>query len=105
MPIVGLDHGIPRPVGRFEVLENDSCLLVLLRRVTPDIVVTLTTARLSPPSPLEPGMLIGRMIDDQLGDHPKTTPMGFPEKPLEIAQGPVVGMNARVIGNIVTVVP
>ena len=105
MPIVGLDHGIPRPVGRLEVFENDSCLLVFLRRVTPDIEVALRTAGFSPPSPLEPGMLIGGVIDHQLGDHPKTTPMGFFKKPLEIAQGSVVGMNARVVGDIVTVVP
>jgi hypothetical protein len=43
-PIVGAGHGIPCPVGRFKVLENNPGIRAALRGVAPDIPAPPSTA-------------------------------------------------------------
>ena len=47
MPVVGLGHRIPGPVGRLEILEDDAGFLVFVRRVAPDIEVARRGCRAS----------------------------------------------------------
>ena len=49
-------------------------------------------------------MLVRGVIQDQLGNHPQSPFVRFPEQCLEIAQGAIIGVYAGVIGNIVTIV-
>ena len=70
MPVVGLGNRIPAPVGELEVLEDDPCVLVLLRRVAPDVEVAFRASGRRAPRTLKPGMLVRRVVQDQLGDHP-----------------------------------
>ncbi len=104
VPVVRLGHRIPGPVGRFEVLENDPRVLVLVGCVTPDVEVPPGGARLGPARPLEPGVLVRGMVQDQLDDHPDSPGVGLPQEFAEVAQGPVIGVEAQVVGDIVTVV-
>ena len=69
MPIVSLGHGIPGPVGGLEILEDNAGLLVFLGHVAPDVVVAVPAPRFGPPRPLKPGMLVGRVVDDQFRNH------------------------------------
>src|SRR5690348_5188206 len=96
MPVVGLRHRVPGPVGCLEIFENNSRVLVSFRRVAPDIKVfvskiVITVAGVSDPrrpfaaavsargykavfgnsAPRlsEPLILIGRVIDYEFGDN------------------------------------
>ena len=104
MPVVGLGHRVPAPVGGLEILEDDPCVLVLLRVVAPDVKVALRAAGRRVPRALKPGMVVGGVIDDQLGDHPDAVIVGCFEKLLEVVERAVMGMNARVVGDVVAVV-
>ena len=44
VPIVGLGHGVPGPVGGLEVLKDDAYVLVLVWGIAPDIVVAVLGA-------------------------------------------------------------
>ncbi len=104
VPVVGLGHRVPRPVRRLEVLEDDAGVGVALRRVAPHVEVPPPAAPHRPPGPLEPGVLVGGVVDDQLRDHPQAAGVGLPEKGLEVAQRAVVGVDAGVVGDVVAVV-
>ena len=52
----------------------------------------------------EPGVLIGRVVEDELDDHAQAACVRLIQKALEIAQRAVAGMNVRVVGNVVPVV-
>ncbi len=43
MEVICLAHRIPRPVGRFEVPEDDPRVLVALRSIAPHIVIAIGT--------------------------------------------------------------
>src|SRR5207253_9272166 len=69
MPIVRMRNRIPRPIRRFEILEDDSRVLILFRRVAPDVIVAPRRSRFCPARLLKPWMLIAGVIDDELGDY------------------------------------
>ena len=104
MPVVSLGHRVPAPVRGLEVLEDHPGVLVLLRVVAPDVEVALRTAGRRMPGALKPGMVVGGVIDHQLGDDPDAVIVGGVEKRLEVVESAVVGMNARVVGDVVPVV-
>ncbi len=49
-------------------------------------------------------MLVGGVIDDELGDHPDVAPVRLRDEPIEVLQGPVVGMDVLVIRDVVPIV-
>jgi len=69
VPVVLLGDGIPGLVGRFGVAEDDARLGVLLVVVRPDVEVAGRRSLLGVAGLLEPGVLVGGVVDDQLGDH------------------------------------
>ena len=85
VPVISIGHGVPRPVRALEVLEDDARLLVLLRRVAPDVEVAPMVARGGPARALEPGMLVRGMVQDQLRDHAQAPAVRFSQEHLEIA--------------------
>src|SRR5439155_24202895 len=117
MPVVGLRDRVPRPVGSFEIFENDSGVLVFFRRFAPDIKVfvseVVTVAGIvhrgrggsdSAPRLLEPRILIGRVIDYEFGDDSQIAFMGGVEKRAEIIERAEIRIYVKVIGNFVAVV-
>ncbi len=78
MPIIGFGQWIPRPVGSFEVFENNPRFFVRLLVFAPDIKVPLLASRRRPARALKPRVLIRSMIDDQLRDHAQPAPVCFP---------------------------
>ena len=56
------------------------------------------------PRALEPRMLVGGVVDDQLGDDPHTARVRRLDEPLHIRQRAVVGMHAAIVGDVVAVV-
>ena len=69
VPVVRLRDRVPRPVRRLGVGEDDPRAGVALRVVAPDVVVALRRALRRAPRRLEPRMLVGGVVHDQLGDH------------------------------------
>src|SRR5947208_15320613 len=117
MPVVGLRDRVPRPVGSFEIFENDSGVLVFFRRFAPDIkvfvseVVTVATivgrgrgGSDSAPRLLEPRILIGRVIDYDFSDDAQIALMRGIQKHPEIIERAEIRINIKIIGNIVTIV-
>ena len=76
VPVIGLGDRIPAPVRRLEILEDHPGVPVPLGGVAPDIEVAFRAARREHAGALEPGMLVRRVIEHQLGDHPDTAFMG-----------------------------
>ena len=68
MPVVRFRDRIPRPVRGLEVFKDDARLLIFFRRIAPDIKLPLRRAGRRFARFLEPLVLIGSMIDDELGD-------------------------------------
>ena len=73
MPIVGMRDRVPSPVGGLGIREVDAGLDELLAGCAPDIEVALRAARRRPPCSLEPGVLIGGVVDDQFDNDPDAT--------------------------------
>ena len=68
VPVVGLGHRVPGPVRRLEVLEDDPGVAVAVGGVAPDVEVALRRARPRLAGALEPGVLVGGVVHDELGD-------------------------------------
>ena len=104
MPVVGLGHRIPGPVGFLRVGEDDARVFVLLVGVAPDVEVALRRSGRRMARALKPGMLIGGVIDDQLDHHLQSAVVRRVEKALKILERAVAGVDAHVIGDVVAVV-
>ena len=69
VPVVGLRDRVPGPVGGLGVGEDDARARVLLVGVAPHVVVALGRAGRRAARGLEPRVLVGGVVDDELGDH------------------------------------
>src|SRR5262249_6813354 len=104
VPIICPSLRIPRPIGFFGIAEDDACAAIALIIVAPDVPVTCVGARLASTCALEPGMLDGRMIDDELGDDTQLPTLGFLHEATEVLQGAKFGMDIGVIRNVIAIV-
>src|SRR5215471_784267 len=126
MPVIRLCDWVPRPVGCFEIFENDSRVPVFFRRVAPDIevlvseiivvaggvapsrrgVAGVTDSRYSHSAPglLKPRVLIRCVIDYQFGDDAQIALMRGVQKRSEILERAENRIDVQVIGNVVAVV-
>ncbi len=104
VPEVLAGDRIPRPVRSLGVLEDDRHARVLLIGVAPDVEVALRRAPRRPPRRLEPGMLIGRVVDHELRDDPKAAIVRGIQERQEVPSRAVARMNAVVVRDVVAVV-
>ena len=105
VPIVGLRGGVPGPVRALRVGKDDPRLGVLLVRVAPDVEVALGRARGGAARSLKPRMLIGGVVDHELGDHAEVAAMRLADEALEVAERAVVGVHVGVVGDVVAIIP
>jgi hypothetical protein len=103
VPVVRLGHRIPRPVRGLGVREDDPRVPVSLVGVVPHVVVVIGRIG-SPPGRLEPRVLVGGVIHDEIGDDPDAVGMRRLEKALEVGHGAVLGMDGPVVRHVVAVV-
>ena len=94
---------VPGPVGGLGVAEDDPRPLVDLVGVAPDVVVALGGVRVAP-GLLEPGMLVGSVVDHEVGDDPDAAGVGGLGQRLEVGDGADRGMDLAEIGDVVAVV-
>jgi hypothetical protein len=104
VPVVGLGDGIPCPVGGLEVAEDDAGLGVALRVVVPDVEVARGAAPLRAPRALEPGVLVGGVVQHELRHDLETAAVRLAQEGPEVAQRSVVGVDLGVVRDVVAVV-
>src|SRR5260370_30445191 len=104
MPVIGFRHRIPGPVRLLCIDKNDPSVRICVVVVGPDIIAPRRRATLCVASTLKPRMLIGGVIDYQLGDDPDITWLGTGNDPAEVSQGTVTGMYPAVVGDVVSVI-
>src|SRR5262249_41425466 len=86
VPKLLLGYGIPRPIGCFEILEDDAGVLVLICGVAPHIKIPCRTAAFCASRSLKPGVVVGRVIENEFGDYTNATTVRFPKKSFEVVQ-------------------
>ncbi len=104
VPVILVCNGIPGPVGFFRVGKDDAGIGVQLVRVGPHVKVTLGRARGREPSRLEPGVLIGGVVDNQLHHDLHIALVGGVQEQLEVVDRAVTGVDRKVIGDVVAVI-
>gem|GEM_PF-2532261 len=104
VPEVLLGHWVPRPVGFLGVEKDDPCAVVLLVGIRPDVEIPRCRALLRLARALEPGVLVGRVVDDQFGDHPQPALVRLGDEAPGVGHAAVFRMHAAVIGDVVTIV-
>src|SRR5256885_6952392 len=95
VPEVLLGDGVPRPVRRLEVLEDDARVAVAVRSVAPDVEVALGRSGRRAAGALEPGVHIAGVVEHQLGDDADAAPVRLLDEEAEIVQRAHVGMYVR----------
>ena len=104
VPVVLLGERVPGPVGGLGVGEDDAGIGVVTLVVRPDVEVALRGALRGVPGALEPGVLIGGVVDDQLGDHAKAPRVRLVDELARVVHGAVVRVHRLVLGDVVAVV-
>ena len=77
---------------------------IALVGVAPDVEIARRRAGLGAPRPLEPGMLVGGVVDDQLGDDADAAPVRLGDEAAEVAHVAVGRIDRAVVGDVVAVV-
>ena len=104
MPVICARHLVPRPVGTLAIDEDDARAGIFVVIIRPDIEVAIHRSWFCTPSALEPRMLVGGMVDHQLGDDPHAARMRRRNETLGIGECPVVWMDATVVADVVAIV-
>ena len=104
VPVVRLRVRVPRPVGLLRVHEDDARIPVALVGVAPDVVVPMRRIR-GGPRRLEPGVLVRRVIHDEVRDDPEPAPVRLGDEGLEVRHLAVERRDLLEVGDVVAVVP
>ncbi len=104
MPVIGVRLRVPGPVRFFRVGEDDAGLRIALVGIAPDVPVACAGAGRTAARAPKPWMLIGGVIDDELGDDAQAAPLGFGDEAAEILHRAEIGIDRSVVGDVVTVV-
>ena len=104
VPEIRLRLVVPGPVRLLGVGEDDAHPGVPALRVAPDVEVALRRAPRRATRRLEPGMLVGGVIDDQLGDDPDPALVRLAQERAEVAQRAVARVDPLVVRDVVPVV-
>ena len=104
VPVVLPGNRIERPVRFFGVRKDDARARVLRIGVAPDVIVAFTGAFRCTAGALKPWMLVGRVVDDELGQHADVQRVRGVDELLEVVQRAVDRIDRRVVGDVVPVV-
>ena len=104
VPVVLLGDFVPGPVGFFGVGEDDADAFEFFVGVGPDVHVAVGRIFGGEAGALEPGVLIGGVVDDELDHDLHVAGVGFGEELAEVIEGSVGGVDADVVGDVVAVV-
>ena len=104
MPVVGLGGVVPAPVRGLGVGEDDPDPFVLAVGLAPHVEIALGRTGWRPARRLEPGMLVGSVVDDQLGHDADVAAVRLLDEAVEIRERAVARVDVLVVGDVVAVV-
>src|SRR5690606_10842913 len=104
VPVILLCDRIPGPVGSFKILKDNPHVLVLAGIIGPDVKIPVGRTLRGSAGSLEPGMLIGGMVNYQLIDHYQVPFVRFLQQLTELPYVPVGGVDPVIIRDVVSVV-
>ncbi len=104
MPEVGVRLGVPRPVRRFEIFEDDARFLVSVGRLAPHVELALGAAGRRAARPQEPWVLVRGVIHHELGHDPDAARMRLVDHDFQVVDRPHFGVHGHVIRDVVAVV-
>src|SRR5205823_3649423 len=104
VPVIRFRNRVPRPVRGLKIFEDDARVFVFFRGVAPDIKLALGRTRWRAARFLEPGVLIGGMVDNELGNDAKPAVVRRSEKGTKVIKRAVVWINIEIIGDVVAVI-
>ena len=104
VPVVLPGDRVVRPVRLLGVGEDDARFRKLLIRVAPDVELPFARAPRRPASRLEPRVLVGRVVDDQLDQHPDAARVRLGDQHLEVVERAVARVHIPVVRDVVPVV-
>ncbi len=104
VPEIGLGDRVPGPVRGLGVEKDDARAGIFLVGVAPHIIIAPHGAGFGRARPLEPGVLVGGVVDHELGDDADATGVRRRHEAAEVAHGAVGGIDRGVVGDVVAVV-
>ena len=104
VPVIGAGLVVPGPVRLLGVGEDDARAGIFLVVVAPDVPVARAGVAAAALGALEPGVLVGGVVDDELGDHPQAAPLGLVHEAAEVPHVAELRIDVAVVGNVVAVV-
>ncbi len=106
VPEILTPQRVEGPVGGLGVGKDDACAQIFLIGVRPDVPVAVFfvfgvagVARC-----LEPGMLVGGVVGDDLDDDAQITAVGFADQGFEVIHAAISGENVTKIADVVAIV-
>ena len=103
VPVVLAADGVEGPVGLLGVDEDDPGAGVLVVGVGPHVEVAVRPVGIRARR-LEPGMLVRRVVHDEVGDDPDAALVRLVDEGDEVADVPVVGQHRHEVGDVVAAV-
>ena len=103
VPVVLPAHGVPRPVRRLGVEEDDPRVAPARVVVAPDVPVAVRAGRVVT-ALLEPRVIGRGVVHDEVGDHAQPALVRLVDEELEVVDRPVVGMDRIEVGDVVAAV-
>ena len=104
VPVELAGFRIPGPVRFLGIGEDDPRARIFLVGVAPDIPVARAGIPVAAAGALEPVVLVGGVVDDELGDDPQAALLGFLDEAPEILHRPEIGIDVAIVGDVVAVV-
>ena len=104
VPVILFGDRVVRPVRLLRIGEDDPGFGKLLVGVAPHVELALGRSRRGVPRALEPRMLIGRVVDDQLDEDLDVPLVRRLDERLEGVERPVLRVDVPVVGDVVPVV-
>src|SRR5439155_9264953 len=104
VPIKLSGFRVPGPVRLLGVGEDNPRARIFLVGIAPHIPVARARLWIAAAGALEPLVLVGSMIDDELGDDPQAPLLGFDDEAAEILHGSEIGIYRAVVGDVIAVI-
>ena len=103
VPVVLAARGVPGPVRRLGVEEDDPRVAPACVVVAPDVPVAVRAGRVVA-ALLEPRVIGRGVVHDEVGDHAQPALVRLVDEELEVVDRPVVGMDRIEVGDVVAAV-
>ena len=103
MPVVLAAHWVKGPVGILGIDENDACFRIERGVIIPHVVIAVGAVRILPRL-LEPGVRVGGVVNNNVGDDADTTLVSVVDEFHKIINGAELRQNLAEITDVIAAV-